>query len=247
MNPPVLQIKGLVAGYPGRPLTSSLSLTVPAGARLGIIGGNGSGKTTLMRTLLGLNQPLQGQVVWDQGISLGYVPQENQVDMLFPLTVFDLLKMGSFGNLPRLRRDSKDLSRELDQILEEMDILPLKNTLLRDLSGGEKQRALIGRAWVSRPQALLMDEPFNSIDYRFKEKLWKIFGAWRERHDLTLILIDHDLNRLINQVDFLIVLGPSGNLCGPIAEILQPNILTQAYGAPLHVHRENDLLQVHFL
>lgn len=247
MTSPVLQLQGLVAGYPDRPLTSPLSLELPAGSRLGIIGGNGSGKTTLMRTLLGLLPPQRGGLKWSDGTSLGYVPQENQVDMLFPLSVFDLLKMGAFGRLPRLRRGSKALESELRAVLEELEILPLQDALLRDLSGGEKQRALIGRAWVGRPQALLLDEPFNSLDYRFKERLWKIFADWQRTRPLTLVLIDHDLNRLINQVEYLIVLGPERALCGLATDILQPETLSQAYGAPLHVHRENDLLQVHFL
>ena len=242
-----LKIEGLVAGYPGRPLTSPLNLAVPAGAKLGIIGGNGSGKSTLMRTLLGLIPPLEGRVLWPAEISLGYVPQENQVDMLFPLSVFDLLKMGAADRLPRFRSTTKSLDRELDEILQALGIQALKNALLRDLSGGEKQRALIGRAWVSRPQVMLMDEPFNSLDYRFKEKLWDIFKSWQQDRELTLILIDHDLNRLINQIDHLIVLGPNGALCGSAEEILKPETLSKAYGAPLHVHRENDLLQVHFL
>ncbi|MCC6273951.1 MAG: metal ABC transporter ATP-binding protein [Deltaproteobacteria bacterium] len=247
MTSPVLQLQGLVAGYPDRPLTSPLSLDLPAGSRLGVIGGNGSGKSTLMRTLLGLIPPLAGRAAWKEGVTLGYVPQENQVDLLFPLSVFDLLKMGMVGRLPRFRRSSQTLNRDLRQILEEMEIEPLQDALLRDLSGGEKQRALIGRAWASRPQVLLMDEPFNSLDYRFKEKLWGIFREWQGRQALTLILIDHDLNRLINQVDRLIVLGPAGALCGAAEEILQEETLSRAYGVPLHVHRENDLLQVHFL
>lgn len=247
MTSPILQLQGLVAGYPERPLTSPLSLDLPAGSRLGIIGGNGSGKSTLMRTLLGLIPPLQGRLTWSDGVSLGYVPQENQVDLLFPLSVYDLLKMGMVERLPRFRRSSRALDQNLGQVLEEMEISGLKDALLRDLSGGEKQRALIGRAWASRPQVLLMDEPFNSLDYRFKEKLWGIFKDWQERNALTLILIDHDLNRLINQVDRLIVLGRDGALCGTTEDILKEETLSQAYGAPLHVHRENDLLQVHFL
>lgn len=243
----VLQIQDLVAGYPGRALTTPLNLRLPKSSRLGIIGGNGSGKSTLMRTLLGLISPLQGRILWSSEISLGYVPQENQVDMLFPLSVFDLLKMGAMGRLPRLRASTRKLDEDLNKVLEAMEISQLRNALLRDLSGGEKQRALIGRAWISRPQVMLMDEPFNSLDYRFKEKLWGIFKTWQQDHELTLILIDHDLNRLINQVDHLIVLGPKGALCGSAAEILRPEILSEAYGAPLHVHRENDLLQVHFL
>ncbi len=247
MSATLLQLKGLVTGYPGRPLTSPIDAELPSGARLGIIGGNGSGKSTLMKTLLGLLPPLRGELRWRNPLSFGYVPQENQVDMLFPLSVFDLMKMGLLPELPRWRRCSRLVEARLDAVLGEMEIQPLKHALLRDLSGGERQRALIGRAWISRPNVLLMDEPFNSLDHRFKEKLWKIFAEWRNGHELSLILIDHDLNRLINQVDYLIVLGPRRTLCGPSQEILQPETLSQAYGAPLHVHRENGLFQVHFL
>jgi len=238
MKEPLLQLNGLVPGYPGRPLTPPLSMQIEAGSRLGIIGGNGSGKSTIMKTLLGLLPPMQGEVHWKARSTRGYVPQENQVDMLFPLTVFDLMKMGKLGQA---------VDRSFEEVMGEMEILPLKHALLRDLSGGEKQRALIGRAWISRPDVLLMDEPFNSLDYRFKEKLWKIFGEWQNSHELTLILIDHDLNRLINQVDHLIVLGPKNTLCGTVQEMMQAETLSQAYGAPLHVHRENGLFQVHFL
>ncbi|HCU23543.1 MAG TPA: hypothetical protein DF383_00890 [Deltaproteobacteria bacterium] len=244
---PLLELKNLVSGFPGRPLTTPLTLQVAAGSRLGIIGGNGSGKTTLVKTLLGLRPPLSGTVFWKKGIRFSYVPQENQVDMLFPLTISDLLKMGMVGGLSRWRRFSPRVRQALQSVLKEMELTPLAEVLLRDLSGGERQRALIGRAWISRPQTLLMDEPFNSLDYRFKEKLWRILKEWQMHHDLTLLLIDHDLNRVINQVDHLIVLGSEKTLGGPTAEILQPETLSQAYGAPLHVHRENGHFQVHFL
>jgi ABC-type Mn2+/Zn2+ transport system ATPase subunit len=139
------------------------------------------------------------------------------------------------------------MNQIFDKVLSEMEILPLKRALVREISGGERQRALIARAWVSRPKAMLMDEPFNSLDYRFKEKLWGIFQAWQQSHELTLVIIDHDLNRLINQVDRLIVLGPQATLCGKTAEILQPELLSRAYGAPVHVHQEDGIHQVHFL
>ena len=247
MKDAILQIRNLVVGYPGRPLHDPLSLDLPAGSRLGIIGGNGSGKSTLMRTLMGLLKPYGGSYRWQAQAHFGYVPQENQVDLLFPMSVEDLLHMGMLEGLPRWRRNNADSSAKLREILGEMEIEPLRRTLLRELSGGERQRSLIGRAWISRPSVLLMDEPFNSLDYRFREKLWGIFDEWRRSHPLTLILIDHDLNRLLNQVDHLVLLGPEGSLCGRLSEVVQTEPLSQAYGAPLHVHREDGKFQVHFL
>jgi len=243
----ILKLKNLVVGYEKTRLSTPLNLELPAGDTLGIIGNNGSGKSTLLKTLTGILPALDGQIQWAQDIRLGYVPQENQVDMLFPLTVSDLMRMDMLPSLPRLRSTSPAFRKAQSEILEEMEIQYLEENLVRDLSGGERQRALIGRAWISRPQVLLMDEPFNSIDYRFREKLWRIFSRWKNHHDLTLIMIDHDLNRILNQVQWLIVLGPEATLCGRRDEILQPNLLSQAYGAPLHVHQENGQIQIHFL
>ena len=132
-------------------------------------------------------------------------------------------------------------------ILEEMEIARLKPALIQDLSSGERQRALIARAWISRPNALILDEPFNFLDYLFKEKFWKRLAVWQQDHEFSVILIDHDLNRIINEVQWLVVLGPKGTVFGPAAEVLQAEVLSRAYGAPLHVHQENGHLQVHFL
>lgn len=247
MTEAILQIRDLVVGFPGRPLHEPLNLDLPSGGRLGIIGGNGSGKSTLMKTLMGLQKPYRGSFRWREGSRFGYVPQENQVDLLFPMSVDDFLNMGMIEELPRWRRSNQRVEAKILEILNEMEIAPLRETLMRELSGGERQRSLIGRAWIDKPSVLLMDEPFNSLDYRFKEKLWRIFGEWRSKHPLTLLLIDHDLNRVLNQVDYLAVLGPEGSLCGSVSEVLQTEPLSRAYGAPLHVHRENGLFQVHFL
>jgi ABC-type Mn2+/Zn2+ transport system ATPase subunit len=247
MTASALQLQNLIIGYPGRTLSNPLSLEIPVGTSLGIIGGNGTGKTTLVKTLMGLIPPLQGGLHWKQGTTFGYVPQESQIDMLFPLTVFDLLKMGMIYHLPRLRRTSRTAEKAASSILDEMEIHPLKEHLVRNLSGGMRQRALIARAWISKPQVLIMDEPFNSLDHVFKEKLWNIFAEWKKNHELTLVIIDHDLNRIINQVDWAIVLGPQGTISGPTAEVINPENLSKAYGAPLHVHQENGHLQVHFL
>jgi ABC-type Mn2+/Zn2+ transport system ATPase subunit len=237
----------LVVGYGKRPLSSPLTLSLPAGDNLGIIGGNGTGKTTLVKTLLGLIPAMAGSCSWKKGLQIGYVPQESQVDTLVPLTVEDLLKMGIMGVLPRFRQRNARTKAAVGRVLEEMEIPHLAPSLVRELSSGERQRALLGRAWISRPQALVLDEPFNFLDYFFKEKFWKQLSQWRRDHDFSMILIDHDLNRIINEVQWLVVLGPHETLCGSAAEVVRADVLSRAYGAPLHVHQEDGHLQVHFL
>jgi ABC-type Mn2+/Zn2+ transport system ATPase subunit len=238
----LLQLNHLQAGYPDRPLASPLSVQIPVGARLGVIGGNGSGKTTLVKTLLGLLPPYGGHYVWDRGASFGYVPQENQMDPLFPLTVKDLLKMGAIGT-----STSKEFEKRFHEVMALFEIEELGGQLIRDLSGGQRQRALLARAMIPHPSVLVMDEPHNSLDYFFREKLWKILREFQNKNSFSWIVIDHDLNRVLNQVDWICLIGPHKTICAPTSEVLQPEILSEAYEEPVHIHREEGRFQIHFL
>ncbi len=247
MTLPLIQFKNLIIGYPSRPISSPLSFEIPEGIRLGIIGGNGTGKSTLVKTLLGLTPPFKGSYQWKQKTTFAYVPQESQIDSLFPLKVLDLLKMGWTKPLPRLGRSSKEFRKTAKEVLTLFEMDGFEKRLFRELSGGQRQRVLIARAWMSNPHVIVLDEPHNSLDYAFREKLWEILEKERREYSLSLFMIDHDLNRILNQVDWLCVLGPSEIICGPKEEILEPNILSRVYKAPLHIHQEDHAFQIHFL
>ncbi len=141
----LLSLRDLVVGYPGRALSSPMSLQIPPGARVGVIGANGSGKTTFIKTLLGLVPPLEGSCSWREGTTFGYVPQENQIDPLFPLTIEDLLKMGMTERLPRWRASDGDFEEAATRMLAELGMTSGRDQLVRELSGGQRQRALIAR------------------------------------------------------------------------------------------------------
>jgi zinc transport system ATP-binding protein len=247
----LLKLESFVAGYPGRQLTSPISAAIPVGVRVGLIGANGSGKSTVVKTLLGLVEPLSGRYEWRPGARFGYVPQENQVDELFPLTVDDLLKMGMMERLPRIRSTSSDFEREVVRTLQELEIEPLRRSIVRELSGGQRQRALIARALIARPDVLVMDEPYSFLDHLFNKKLRERFQAWSANDGLSVFLVEHDLNLLLNQLDrsrdWLMILGREKTLCGPIAEVLTERALSEAYGTEVHLHKENGETQVHLL
>lgn len=243
----LLELDALVVGYPGRALSSPISLTIPVGARVGIIGANGSGKTTFLQTLLGLLKPLSGRCAWKDGATFGYVPQENKIDPLFPLTVDDLLKMGMVDRLPRFRFSNPAFEQAAVSTLEELGIAPLRRRLVRELSGGQRQRALIARALISRPQVLLMDEPFSFLDYVFHQQQRELFRGWQSRPGFSLFLVEHDLNLVANQVDWLVVLGRNKTVCGRAEDVLTPEALSEAYGSMIHLHKENGEIQIHFL
>lgn len=244
----LLTLEKLRIGYGDRALTAPMSCSIPGGARVGVIGSNGSGKSTFVKTILGLTPALSGKLVWRDGADFGYVPQESELNHLFPLTVNDLLKMGMHGSVSRLRGSSPEFERKSAETLALMEISGLQNRLVRELSGGQRQRALIARALVARPNVLILDEPFNSLDHVFKQKLWEILSDLRRREGLSLILIEHDLNRIVNQIDWAFLLGPEKTLYGPIGEVLTEDGLSDAFRAPAKILKEpHGQIQVRFL
>ncbi len=239
MTEVLLKTNQFVVGYPERPLSSPMTMEVPSGVRVGIIGANGSGKSTLVRTLLGLLPPLGGNYQWAEKITHGYVPQEDQISSIFPLTVMDLLKMGGMGK--------SHSEQTTTQILEELELTPLRKKLFRELSRGQKQRVLIARALIGNPSVLVLDEPYSALDDLFREKLWRLFEQWKKQNHFSLFLIEHDLNRVVNQVDWIILLGPHGTVVGPVSEILSEEVLNKAYGSKIHLYKDNHEIQIHFL
>lgn len=235
-------------GYDARVLTQPITGEIPIGARVGIIGSNGSGKTTFVKTILGLHEPLHGSFAWQNKPTFGYVPQENKLNHLFPITVIDLLKMGFHDKLPRFRTTCDDFAKRAAEAMTLMEIGGLGKRLVRDLSGGQRQRALIARALITHPNVLILDEPFNSLDYLFKQKLWNILSGLREKEGLSLLLIEHDLNRIINQVDWVVLLGPHRTLYGESKKVLDEASLSSTFQTPVHILREShDQIQIHFL
>ncbi len=243
----LLKLQNLEIGYPGQKLAGPLSWEIPQGLRLGIIGGNGAGKSSFVKTLLGIVPPLSGSFHWANNIQFTYVPQEHQMDKLFPLSVEDILKMGSLNQLSHFKFTSKQFEKKAGELLEMMELQNFRKKLLRELSGGQRQRALIARALMCEPEVLIMDEPHNSLDHQFREKIWNILEELRKTRSFSWMVIDHDLNRILTQIDWICLMGQGKAFCGPVAEILNERILTEAYGEPVHVHEENGRFQIHFL
>lgn len=242
----ILKIHQLQAGYHGQACTPSISLEIPAGERVGVLGSNGSGKSTLLKTLMGLLPPVKGSFEWDPKVHFSYAAQNGDIDSLFPFTVQDVLAMGCRpdfwrGLKPRGRRG------KINEILSSLEMSGLEHQLFRELSGGLKQRTLLGRALYSNPQVLILDEPFSSLDHRFRPLVWKELTNWIHRYQTTLIWIDHELDQVINQATYLLLLGGDQVFAGPTQEILTEEIFTQAYHVPLHLHRENGRYQIHFI
>lgn len=246
MAEPLLKIHQLQAGYHGQVCTPPISLEIPYGEKVGVVGSNGAGKSTLLKTLMGLLPPVKGKYEWASGVRFSCAAQNGDIDSLFPFTVQDVLAMGSRPNFWRGLKSHGPKDKTLE-ILSSLEMSGLENQLFRELSGGLKQRTLLGRALYSEPQVLILDEPFSSLDHRFRPLIWKELLAWLQKRNATLIWIDHELDQVINEASYLLLLGGEKVFAGPTQEILTEEIFKQAYHVPLHLHRENGRYQIHFI
>lgn len=189
----LLTVRDLALGYEGKPIASHLSFAVDPGDYVCVLGENGSGKTTLMRTLLGLQAPVSGQIVWADGLknAMGYLPQQTPVQKDFPASVEEVVLSGCQGRMglrPFYSRVEKETAR---RNMERTGVLDLKDRCYRELSGGQQQRVLLSRALCAAEKLLLLDEPASGLDPEARETLYRVIGELN-RAGMAILMITHD-------------------------------------------------------
>ena len=210
----VLEVSDVSFSYAKPPVLRDVSMRVRSGECLGIIGPNGSGKTTLLRILLGLEQPDSGHVRlfdtpisdFDAGERIGYVAQDAaHVDRSIPITVREFVRMGRFPHVGLNDLDESDETL-VDEALETVGIQDLANRRIGTLSGGQKQRGSIARALASEADLLVLDEPTVGVDATARERFYDLLRTLN-RNGITIILIDHDLEQVLDIAERIVVLN----------------------------------------
>lgn len=178
MGTPLIEIKNLSAGYDSRTVLRNINLTVYDRDFLGIIGPNGGGKTTLIKCILGLLKPTGGEILYRGGraLKMGYLPQYNSIDRKFPITVEEVILSGLSSQKSLISRFTAAHREKARQVIARMGLEGLEERAIGALSGGQLQRALLGRAIISDPQLVVLDEPSTYIDKRFEARLYELLA-----------------------------------------------------------------------
>ena len=220
----VLKVKNLKVVLEKEKVLEDVSFEVKEGEVLTILGPNGAGKTVLLKTLLGIF-PYQGEIIWKKGIKIGYVPQRLPFIKNIPLSVKDFFELKNISE------------EETKKILKEINLEEVLEKEIGKLSSGQFQRILIGWALAKNPQVLLFDEPMTGIDLPGKGTIYSLIKRLKEKRNLTILLVSHDLNIVYKFSDYVICLNRKILCQGKPQIVLSPQILEKLYGGEVKFYK----------
>jgi ABC-type Mn2+/Zn2+ transport system ATPase subunit len=230
----MIEVQGVTVAYNGKPALENLSVRIPAGDRVALVGPNGAGKTTLFKAIIGLLPLREGRILI-HGLPHGshvdcvaYVPQREEVDWRFPVTVGDVVMMGRYGRLGRLRRPGARDKAIVAAGMEEMGIGELADRPISMLSGGQQQRAFLARALAQEPHVMLFDEPFTGVDAPTQATTLDLLDRLHQRR-VTVLASTHDLSLASTRFERILLMNRRVIAYGPPAEVLTQENITNAF------------------
>jgi zinc transport system ATP-binding protein len=192
----LIELKNLSLGYDNITVLKDINMVIEENDFICIVGPNGSGKSTLVKGILGLIKPMKGKVIYNdlKKNFIGYMPQETKVDSNFPASVFEIVLSGTLNKKRFNPFYTKEEKENVLDILKLLKIDRLKNKSFQDLSGGQRQKVLLARSLCATSKLLILDEPSNNLDSKSKQELYKTIIDLNKNHNITIIMITHDLD-----------------------------------------------------
>lgn len=233
-----IEVHDLTVSYHHRPVLWDIDFAIPEGKVVSIVGPNGAGKSTLLKALMGL-LPLASGYVKFYGESLAqkrsivaYVPQREEVDWDFPISVLDVVLMGRYGRLPFFRRMRKNDSEVAREALSQVGMSEFGQRQISQLSGGQQQRVFLARALAQQATVYLMDEPFAGVDAATEKAIITLFDRLKAEGK-TVVCVHHDLHTVIEYFDWTILLNLRLVACGETPQVFTSENLNTTYGGRL--------------
>jgi ABC-type Mn2+/Zn2+ transport system ATPase subunit len=230
-----LTLEDVTVAYDGRPALDDVTMSVPHGAQVAIVGPNGAGKSTLFKALVGLlpvragRVRLHGRAPGRQTDPIAYVPQREEIDWGFPVTVHDVVMMGRYGRLGWFRRPGAADREVVARCLDELGIAELEKRAIGELSGGQQQRVFLARALAQEPHVLLLDEPFTGVDVSARETLLTLLARLRGS-GITVLVSTHDMETAAQRFELVALLNGRLIAYGEPAGVFTEEHLGAAFG-----------------
>jgi len=230
-----LSLTKVTVAYGGRAALEQVTMDVPHGGQVAVVGPNGAGKSTLFKALVGLLPLRAGSIeLRDRDAEapaepIAYVPQREEIDWSFPVTVSDVVMMGRYGRLGWLRRPQAADRKFVAECLDELSIADLAGRPVGDLSGGQQQRVFLARALAQEPHVLLLDEPFTGVDVSAKEALLDLLERLRRR-GITVLVSTHDMQTAQQRFELVALLNGRLIAYGPPPAVFTREHISAAFG-----------------
>jgi manganese/zinc/iron transport system ATP- binding protein len=237
---PILDVHDVTVAYHRKPVLWDIDLELREPRLVGIVGPNGAGKSTLLKAILGLAPLASGYVrvfgrpVEDVRSRIGYVPQRESVDWDFPVTVLDVVLMGTYGELGWLRRPGRKQKKWAMECLDHVGLADFAPRQIGQLSGGQRQRVFLARALTQRADIYFMDEPMAGVDAATEQVVFSLLRELREQSK-TVLVVHHDLRTVTRYFEHVVLLNMGLIASGPVGEVFTAENLKRTYGGRLAI------------
>ena len=248
---PIARFHGVDLSYDGAaPASTGVDFELRPGEALALIGPNGAGKSTILLGLLGLTAVLRGttEVLGTTprraARRIGYMPQHDEIDPEFPISLQQVVMMGRYPRLGLIRWPGRADREAVAEALELVGLAEHAGRRFGDLSGGQQQRGLLARALVGEPELLLLDEPFNGLDTKNRQALMRTLRRLRAE-GIGIVVSTHDLELAEQVCSHALLMNREQVAFGPVCDVITPEYVTETFGESHDHHDTHDDLVAH--
>ena len=232
-----IEAENICVDYNGKVALYDANLKLKAGQICGLVGMNGSGKTTFFNALTGFVNISKGKIringeslnLAQKDQAVAYVPQNEGIDIDFPVSVWDVVMMGRYGSMNILRNPRESDIQAVRNAIERVDLIDFLSTPLGHLSGGQRKRTFLARAIAQRATVLLLDEPFTGVDIRTEKLISELFIQFR-KEGKTILLSTHDMIHVREFCDLVLLINKTVVAYGDTSEVFTPENITSTFG-----------------
>jgi ABC-type Mn2+/Zn2+ transport system ATPase subunit len=231
-----IDVENVTVAYHGKVALRNASLQLKAGTICGLVGMNGAGKSTLFKAMMGFVKPITGRVLINglpirqvqKNNLVAYVPQSEEVDWNFPVSVHDVVMMGRYGYMNFLRIPRLIDKQAVRESLERVEMWQMRDRQIGELSGGQKKRTFFARALAQQGKVLLLDEPFAGVDIKTEKMMLNLLMAMRQA-GYTILISTHDLASITTFCDRVILINRTILAYGETADVFTEENLSRTF------------------